>query len=163
MRILLLLILVCISQIGLSQDWGTYNALRGTTDWDAKRRAKEAQLKMIMQQESKRLDFYYGISCSEMANDVKRYGVSKVVLDKSKLNSNWLYKVVLYKTIYTTYEVIAYMYNNDRTDVKGYIYCHVKAVNWNAFVDKEGTSKLSDDQKFYKYIHNVEKYQCLCD
>ena len=153
-------ILIFISFTIQAQDWGLYNSLRGRTDWEAKRRAKEAELR-LMEEQSRLLDYYYGISCNKMANDVLKYGTAKATLDKTDLKSKWLYEVTIYKTIYTSYEVIAYMYNNDQTDIKGYLYCHVSAANWNAFVDKNNKSTLSINERFYRYIHNVDKYQCL--
>jgi len=75
-----------------SQDWGTYKALRGTDDWAAKRRAKEAELRM-MEKKYEATKFSYGIPCGEMGNNILKNGELKVTLDHLTLKSDFLYKV----------------------------------------------------------------------
>ena len=162
MRILLFSALIFCFNSLYSQDWGSYDALRGQDNWVEKRKAKERQMQM-MEQQSRKTKFYYGITCGAMATKVVKDRELKAVVDHSELSSDWLYKVSIYKTIYVDYEVIAYMYSSNGSDIHGYIYCHVSAANWNAFVDTDNTSILSVNQRFRKYIHDVDKYKCMCD
>jgi hypothetical protein len=170
MKLLLIIISITYSLTSYSQDWGLLNGLRGTDNWEQRR--KNAQMNLYYIEEMNRIEKMkrdeqiqntYNendkISCNDAIIYVLDEGVLKAEVDEYSLNSSWLKKAKIYE-IDDKYVVLAWIKPKDYySDVYLYVFCEIPASNWNYFVDKNNISTLSYGERFNKYIF---ENKCNC-
>jgi len=164
MKLFLFIIAINYSLNIFSQDWGLYQSLRGTENWERRRQSKINDMLMLTEMENQArarrqeaMAKENKTSCKEAIIYVLDAGVLKAEVDEYTLNSSWLKKTKIYE-IEDKYVVLAWIKPKDYySDVYVYIFCEIPASNWNYFVDQFST--LSYGERFNKYIF---ENKCNC-